>query len=179
VNGNIQRVNPGYVINSAIKNADGVIATYKTRQMTKFNGYLLYKVRKQYIYIDVICAKDEKGVGKTLLDECQKVARENNKSQMRLSALKHVIGYYLKYGFVHSEGGCSMSKNLTELSNKLRNLYVHKADTTALLKKLVEMKLVAKKDCSKIRSHMNVKWNNIIEKCNQDGFSMTFCLNSP
>ena len=73
-----------------------------------------------------------------------------------------------------------ISENLNpDQKNKLRNLYVHKADTTALLKKLVEMKLVAKKDCSKIRSHMNVKWNNIIEKCNQDGFSMTFCLNSP
>ena len=167
MHGSAEAVANNYVKYEALKKAHGIIVSYTTRSMTNFNGYLLFKIYSNYLYVDVICSK---GAGKALLKECYDLAKKMGKFQIKLSALPHVISFYRKQGFVHSES-CTMDSNIQNKSNKILskrftnlNNVMKDKNFDDLLSTLVKKKLVAKKKCK------------TVDDCSKDGFSMTKCI---
>lgn len=161
-------VSNDYIKNFALNSADGLIVHYRTRGMTDFNGFLIFKIMKDYLYIDVICAK---GSGTALLNECYSFAKKLNKPQVRLSALAHVINLYRKQGFIHSEGSCNMSNDVKSLSEALAHKRfkttqnaIEDGEFKKLLQMLIKKKLTSTKKCKNIQD------------CSMNGYSMTKCL---
>lgn len=165
VKGNIGVYN-GYVKQTAVKKADGILIKYtsknsKTRSKVNFisiAGFIIYQLGTDYIYLDVICAK--KGYGRELLQSMFDFAQSKSKSYIVLSALKHVIGFYKMQGFVHAFKKCYEDEDIRlfyRQNNNNNSLY-------QFLSLLMRKKLVSDTSCK------------TVEECNQSGYIMTKCI---
>tara|TARA_B100001093_G_C26776215_1_gene992521 strand:- start:943 stop:1425 length:483 start_codon:yes stop_codon:yes gene_type:complete len=159
---------------------DGIIIAMnenKTRTRTKkpfleVEGFILMRFGemggKKMIYVDVICARK---VGKKLLNEMYEFARRNKVEYIQLSALPHVINFYKKERFVHSEKGCIADEKTRKVSDMVKGYefkdfkdVMKNRDFVKFLEHLRKQKLVANKKCTSVA------------KCSEDGYTMTRCI---
>lgn len=118
-------VGRGYVANAAAE-CDMIV---HVQAKSKTAAFALLKLFKTYIYIDVVCARPDSRQGSMLIQETERQGRLLGKSQVRLSALPHVICFYARKGFKKMavrgntcppytknacENGCLMAKPLRE-----------------------------------------------------------------
>lgn len=164
-----------YINTSSLKNADGILVASEalTRTRSKqlhqlVNGFAIFQILGDSIYLDVICARTS---GKILLNEIYKVAKMLGKTYVKLNALPHVINFYKKEGFVHSENNCVSIDKITQLSNSLSSLRfktqsqaLKNKEFFKLLQLLKQNKLVANKSCRSVKD------------CSIDGYTMVKCI---
>lgn len=118
-------VGRGYVASAAAE-CDMIV---HVEANSKTAAFALLKLFKTYIYIDVVCARPNSRQGSMLIQETERQGRLLGKSQVRLSALPHVICFYARKGFKKvaargntcppytknaCENGCLMAKPLRE-----------------------------------------------------------------
>ena len=132
-----------------------------------------------FLYVDVICSK-EGGLGKELLAEAEKYAREKNYDGLSLAALPHVVGYYHQLGFRNVLECMDANPELEELYRTRALPFVnrHKRDVAAhledkdedaenyraFLTELMVRGLVKKKTCTDLSS------------CGEHGYIMLKCF---
>lgn len=167
----------GGVINSYVKNdallvADGILIAYepaerKTRSQVNFidpSGFVLYQLKSDYVYIDVICSLP--GTGKELLRIMEYVAKYNKKKYLVLSALDHVLFYYKKQGFQFAFKGCTQDPEIDAYISRYVPVQ-NRSDQTMeqFLRLLIRKGLASNKNCKTTRN------------CNNYGYYMTKCVN--
>lgn len=162
-----------YVKRNAIENADMIVVSLtkkrtRTGERINLHGFALIRTKKSALYVDVICAK---GVGKKILQRVYENAQHMGKRFITLSALPHVIHFYRKEGFIHSENACVEHDNIKRVAResahmrfKTNNQAITNESFRKLLLILIKHGLVSDKSCREI----NV--------CKDNGFLMTKCL---
>lgn len=189
---------------SALHMADAIMLAYsekKTRHGGKrvfVTGFaILNHQPANGVYIDVICAK---GYGKQMIEHIEKYAKAEGKAFVHLSALPHVINYYRKLGFVHSESDeCKEHHLVTKQAEKVKSLRFGKKKIKGvvytdaemavkdqkfdkLLKALVRHGYTKDKTCRGTKlGYMKFGSNvdgtpNYVNGCSVDGYIMRKCL---
>lgn len=69
-----------------------------------FRGFCCVSVKPKYLYVDLVCSDDHAGMQMVL--HAENIAKQLNKSYMKLSALPNVIHRYEKYGYIHHPNAC-------------------------------------------------------------------------
>ncbi len=163
-----EMVSMTYLKKQSVQMADALViahsgAVTRSKNAMDVRGIAFIQVRKNSVYVDVICAS---GVGKQVLEETFKYAKSKGKKYVTLSALSHVIGYYRKVGFVHGYETCVDDSNVNRY-------YTVRSESPAattnnehrqLLQLLVKKRFVSNPRCK------------TVDDCSSDGFVMTKCL---
>ena len=163
-----------YAKNDALPSADGILIAYepverKTRSQVNFidpSGFVLYQLKSDYVYIDVICSLP--GTGKELLRVMEDVAKYNKKKYLVLSALNHVIFYYKKQGFQFAFKGCTQDPDIDAYISRyfpVQNRSGQNRTMEQFLRLLIRKGLASNKKCRTTRN------------CNNYGYYMTKCVN--
>jgi len=135
------------------------------------SGFLVARIRKNDIYVDVICGK---GRGLQLMKAAREIAIEEKKSFLRLSALPGPMMVYYNYkipeSFVFSNSSCSEIDRIESLASSLKKLRNEPIKFEAVKKKLLQLLikngLASNKSCKSVT------------KCNEDGYDMILCISS-
>lgn len=175
---NQEVVSSSYIKNQSLKNVDIIALNlkeeYKTRSrktpIITVQGFALLQNRKNYLYIDVICAKQS---GDALLSNIYILGNELKKKYVILNALPHVINYYKrdKHKFLHGYKSCEENIEIKKLGESLKNKkFKVPSNATSdknfqkLLTLLINKKLTYDKTCK------------TIDSCSKNGYTMTKCI---
>ena len=176
-------VDPGYIRRYSLPKADVILVNMimpsptQTRSKSisiKLNGFVIMQIKKDYIFIDVICAS---GVGKVLLSKVEKIARQRKKKYIVLNALPHVINFYKKLGFVHGEKVCQSPNNVREMEKPISSFkFKHVRDAMAHYRFVKFIKFLISKELTAIEDVNKKKKCNGLYACANEGFVMTKCI---
>jgi hypothetical protein len=75
----------------------------RSKQLSKkLCGFVLIKIRKDHLYISVICGLP--GIGGKLIKKTETLAKKMNKKKIKLDSMDAPIGFYLKNGYLFDKG---------------------------------------------------------------------------
>lgn len=189
--GNEDSVRNSYILNSngALSKASFILVampehtrTTRSKQVhfdiANIKGFLIGQVRKNDIYVDVICGS---GTGLSLMKEAREIAIRKNKHFLRLSGLPGPMMVYFNYklpeSFIFSDSSCKQIDSIEQITSDMTNTfkqYKKNKNSQSLIKyEVLKKKLIKLLIKTKLTSNQSC---NTPRDCGQDGYSMMLCI---